>query len=63
MPRLRFRDKRSPSNLEDRFLFLWQLAKGATDDEGRFSIGVHLNVRGELAAPRNTIARRRRCSA
>ena len=28
MPRLRFRDKRSPSKLEDRFLFLWQLAKG-----------------------------------
>ena len=28
MRRLRFRDKRSPSKLEDRFLFLWQLAKG-----------------------------------
>jgi very-short-patch-repair endonuclease len=28
MPRLRFRDTRSPSTLEDRFLMLWQLAKG-----------------------------------
>ena len=28
MPRLRFRDTRSPSKLEDRFLMLWQLAKG-----------------------------------
>ena len=28
MRRLRFRAKRSPSKLEDRFLFLWQLAKG-----------------------------------
>ncbi|MEI6536294.1 MAG: hypothetical protein WCN98_13185 [Verrucomicrobiaceae bacterium] len=26
--RLRFRAKQSPSRLEDRFLFLWQLAKG-----------------------------------
>lgn len=29
MPPLRFRDKRSPSKLEDRFIFLWQLASGA----------------------------------
>ena len=28
MPRLRFRAKQSPSRLEDRFLFLWKLAKG-----------------------------------
>lgn len=28
MPRLRFRAKQSPSRLEDRFLFLWQIGKG-----------------------------------
>lgn len=28
MPRLRFRDKHSPSKLEDRFLTLWKLADG-----------------------------------
>ena len=28
MPRLRFRAKHSPSKIEDKFLFLWQLAKG-----------------------------------
>jgi very-short-patch-repair endonuclease len=28
MPRLRFRDKRSPSRLEERFLMLWKLAEG-----------------------------------
>lgn len=28
MPRLRFRAKQSPSRLEERFLFLWQIAKG-----------------------------------
>ena len=28
MPRLRYRAKQSPSRLEERFLFLWKLAKG-----------------------------------
>ena len=28
MPRLRYRAKQSPSRLEERFLFLWQIAKG-----------------------------------
>ena len=28
MPRLRYRAPHSPSRLEDRFLFLWKLAKG-----------------------------------
>lgn len=28
MPRLRFRDKRSPSRLEARFAFLWRAANG-----------------------------------
>ncbi|MBX7209842.1 MAG: DUF559 domain-containing protein [Verrucomicrobiaceae bacterium] len=28
MPRLRFRAKQSPSRLEERFLLLWQIAKG-----------------------------------
>ena len=28
MPRLRFRAKQSPSRLEERFQFLWQIAKG-----------------------------------
>ena len=28
MPRLRFRAKQSPSRLEERFLFSWQIAKG-----------------------------------
>ena len=28
MSRLRFRAKQSPSKLEERFLFLWQIAKG-----------------------------------
>ncbi len=28
MPRLRFRAKQSPSRLEERFMFLWQIAKG-----------------------------------
>ena len=37
MPRLRFRDKRASSKLEDRFLFLWQIAKGsALEREYRF---------------------------
>lgn len=37
MPRLRFRDKQSPSRLEDRFLMLWKLAKGpALTREFRF---------------------------
>ena len=29
MPRLRYRAKQSPSRLEERFLFLWKLAKGS----------------------------------
>lgn len=37
MPRLRYRAKRPPSTLEERFLFLWQLAKGpALEREFRF---------------------------
>ena len=37
MPRLRYRAKHSPSKLEERFLFLWRLAKGpALEREYRF---------------------------